>query len=465
MKTLYIQSKHNLTVIIFSLFFAWILSFPFEGQVVYSIADKYALNADTTVFTAISAHFLGLFSGGFIVKNSAAARKLMLWVSAICLVGSVVFFFPVPGIMRVLIGVLSYAAGLFVASWGFYFKSETPVGDRIKTAADVLIYSNILMILINAAAVYLNAYIGLALAVLTLMGTFLFVRKLRPEPPQVAAPQTQDSLKSIAKPLLFLCIFVVVITINSGLMYQVINPAFENIEALAGWYWAVPYIIALYIMRNLPRKADRPYILYVAIAMIGFAFLFFMILDRSATSYLVVDTLMLGACGIFDLFWWSILGEMLDLSCNPAKVFGIGLSANVLGVLIGGIVGNSIFSIEPYAVDPTIIALIVVFIVLMILPLLNKSLSNVLTDHVYLIKLSGMTEEEQVKELRDVFQKYKLTDRESEIAALLLKGYTYKMIAGELFISENTVKTHLKNAYAKLGVKNKTQLMNLVENR
>ena len=174
MKTLHAQNDHNLTVIIFSLFFAWILSFPFEGQVIYSIAAQYALDADTMVFAAISAHLIGLFSGGFIVKDSAAARKLMLWVSAICFVGSVAFFFPVSEIMPVLIGALSYAAGLFVSSWGFYFKSGTPVGSRIKTAADVLIYSNILMILINAAAVYLTLYTGIALAALTLVG-YLFV--------------------------------------------------------------------------------------------------------------------------------------------------------------------------------------------------------------------------------------------------------------------------------------------------
>jgi len=75
--------------------------------------------------------------------------------------------------------------------------------------------------------------------------------------------------------------------------------------------------------------------------MIGLSFIAFMILDRSALSYIVVNTLMLGACGVCDLFWWSILGEMLDLSANPAKIFGIGLSANVVvGVLIGGLIGK-----------------------------------------------------------------------------------------------------------------------------
>ena len=54
-----------------------------------------------------------------------------------------------------------------------------------------------------------------------------------------------------------LCLFVVVITINSGLMYQVLTPAFSHLEWLTSWYWAIPYIVALYIMKNLPRKTSR----------------------------------------------------------------------------------------------------------------------------------------------------------------------------------------------------------------
>ncbi len=104
--------------------------------------------------------------------------------------------------------------------------------------------------------------------------------------------------------------------------------------------------------------------LYVALAMIGFSFIAFVFLDRSAMSYLVVNTLMLGACGIYDLFWWSILGEMLDFCKNPATVFGIGLSANVLGVLIGGLIGNAISSAGTQAFNPTLLALAVVCVTL-----------------------------------------------------------------------------------------------------
>jgi LuxR family maltose regulon positive regulatory protein len=45
-----------------------------------------------------------------------------------------------------------------------------------------------------------------------------------------------------------------------------------------------------------------------------------------------------------------------------------------------------------------------------------------------------------------------LSERELEVLALLADGLTYQQIAQALFISLNTVKTHLKNVYSKLAV-------------
>jgi DNA-binding NarL/FixJ family response regulator len=47
---------------------------------------------------------------------------------------------------------------------------------------------------------------------------------------------------------------------------------------------------------------------------------------------------------------------------------------------------------------------------------------------------------------------FHLSKRETEILTLLVKGYTYKRIAAECFISMDTVRGHLKNTYTKLQV-------------
>jgi len=50
-----------------------------------------------------------------------------------------------------------------------------------------------------------------------------------------------------------------------------------------------------------------------------------------------------------------------------------------------------------------------------------------------------------------------LQTRELEVLKLAAKGMSNKEIAGELFISERTVQTHLVNIFRKLGVSSRTQ--------
>ena len=51
-----------------------------------------------------------------------------------------------------------------------------------------------------------------------------------------------------------------------------------------------------------------------------------------------------------------------------------------------------------------------------------------------------------------------LTEREKEILLLLIKGNSYKEIASALFISVETLNTHIKNIYRKLNVHSRSEL-------
>ncbi|MGI6374406.1 MAG: response regulator [Anaerolineae bacterium] len=50
-----------------------------------------------------------------------------------------------------------------------------------------------------------------------------------------------------------------------------------------------------------------------------------------------------------------------------------------------------------------------------------------------------------------------LTDRETQVLRLVAEGLTNQEIAGRLFISPTTVKTHVQNTLIKLGVSDRTQ--------
>ena len=50
-----------------------------------------------------------------------------------------------------------------------------------------------------------------------------------------------------------------------------------------------------------------------------------------------------------------------------------------------------------------------------------------------------------------------LSPREAEVLGLIIAGRTNREIADALFVSENTVKTHVNSLYSKLGVNRRTQ--------
>ena len=57
-----------------------------------------------------------------------------------------------------------------------------------------------------------------------------------------------------------------------------------------------------------------------------------------------------------------------------------------------------------------------------------------------------------------------ITARELEILGLIASGLSNREIAGRLFVSENTVKTHSSRLFDKLGAKRRTQAVQIGKN-
>ena len=462
------EKSRRLSVVVFALFFSWLLAFPFEGRVLYTITDYHGVLAHHLVFGAMAAHFAGLAACGFFVKNMRTAKRLILFSIAFCAAATGVFFLPPSFLWTAALFLAAFLVGACVAAWGFYFKSCTPKDERIKTMADGLIFSNLLMILLNMAAIHLSAQIALGFSIAFLAAAFLAALKLpkkRTEESAATIPATPAASGQVpvgnSGAFAFLCLFIVVITINSGLMYQVVSPAFARLEWLTSWYWAVPYIAALFVMRNLSGRFNRSYILYVAIAMLGISFILFIVLGRSWADYLLVNTLMLGACGVYDLFWWSILGDMLEYGKNPARIIGTGLAANVLGVLLGGLIGNALTVANGQTQSHTLLAFGVVCVTFILLPPLIKRLTRLLKGNIYLPAPAETPVREQTPMMNGLDLVEPFTARESEVMRLLMAGKSYKAIAAELYITEKTVGSHASKIYLKAGVTNRAELMNL----
>lgn len=453
------------SVFAFSLLFGYLLSFVFEGQVLYNVMRFFHVEAIPFVFSAIAAHLAGLLGSGFLFSPRIGAKKTMLAGIFTAAVATVSFLFALPPVIWTVSLIASaFACGIAVAAWGYYLKTCTPRSQRYKTTADVLIYSNIIMIIANGLATYVHPMVGLWMCLFVILSAAYYTKTLPDDCATSEIPAQNAGAVRIpmTKSIFVLVVFIIALTINSGLMYQVFIPAYSEIEWLTGWYWAIPYIVALYVMRFLLQKSNRPYFLYIGMAMIMLAFIAFMFTTHNASSYLLVNTLMLGACGIFDLFWWSIIGEMLEYSKSNVRMMGGGLAANVGGVLLGGILGHAISSGDISSSHVTVLALVVVCITTAILPLLNTCLVQLLKSNVYLYAFSSLPEETKSQIASSIPMLSPLSAREKEVLNLLLAAKTNKEIAQELSISEYTVKTHVKNIYAKHDVSSRAELITSV---
>lgn len=73
------------------------------------------------------------------------------------------------------------------------------------------------------------------------------------------------------------------------------------------------------------------------------------------------------------------------------------------------------------------------------------------------------SENEYARAVTLVAERYGLTPREEEVASYAVRGYTFSQIADTLFISADTVRSHSKSLYRKLGIHKKQELIQIVE--
>jgi ATP/maltotriose-dependent transcriptional regulator MalT len=111
--------------------------------------------------------------------------------------------------------------------------------------------------------------------------------------------------------------------------------------------------------------------------------------------------------------------------------------------------------------------LVIFFLILLVFFFVNKK--NKLTQNQLRLELQNYLM--QIRDMKSVisenqshiesnnpspnFEEFDLTEREKEVLQLIAEGYKNTEIADKLFVSENTVKSHIKNIYIKLDVKNR----------
>ncbi|WP_041690787.1 response regulator transcription factor [Eggerthella sp. YY7918] len=131
------------------------------------------------------------------------------------------------------------------------------------------------------------------------------------------------------------------------------------------------------------------------------------------------------------------------------------LLSEVIGIAVVSQVGLGSTSIS-------VIATIVLFFVFVLQGVLFYS-----KEQIEVVVRGKIASESEINSLRsEALQHYceSLSDRETEIIALILTGMNAKSIAQHLTISENTAKSHIQHIYTKLEIHSKQELLMLANN-
>ncbi|WP_158304030.1 response regulator transcription factor [Caldicellulosiruptor owensensis] len=166
------------------------------------------------------------------------------------------------------------------------------------------------------------------------------------------------------------------------------------------------------------------------------------------------------AFAFFDFYTMCTICLFSSRVKKPIKLIAQGYFFITLFIFIGEFLPNRLVSTIPFMASKSDTVAISAAILMFVASVLIKEISVDSKE-----KESNFIIESNVDrsmlDLESFAKYYKLTLREKEILSLILSGRNNPYIRDSLNISNNTLKTHLRNIYTKLDVKNRQEAITL----
>jgi DNA-binding CsgD family transcriptional regulator len=448
------------TIFSLAFFFGWLLSFPLYGPILDGLHPS-APNPESIGLTFTIMHAAGLAAGMFLKqRNWLFLMKIGVTVTFLT---SIAFIFVNPNLMRPLSGVLGFFAALVIIGWS-HLSSNALQSNRLRRMALIILTANLFLtgvsILVDrlpgpAVLWIVNIPLAIAAVVIFTINPPLLPKEWSENPiaPRKSFPQ---------KLLFYLCLAIFGLYLSGGFLYNGILPFYQNIS-LWNCFPELIYILTLLVIWKFGPPKNLIHLAYYSISLLGLGLIAFMSGKDHAAGYFLCTTLIFSALAFLDVFLWTILGTIAAVCRQPFKVFGLGLTVNLLALYTGGMMTHQ-FSARfgHYLFLMSMVALAAMDLVILIIPLLTKVYLDTIKK-----KLSApATATPGTRSgLKAVLPEMNLlTPKESEIIQYIIEGASNKEIAAQLHISENTLKVHIKNITRKFGVSGKYELLSFILN-
>lgn len=434
-------NKNYIFIILsYGFFLGWMLSFPYNGPIYEYISYWYNFSGEYYPLAYIGVPIVFLVFFGVIKSRETYPKRLTIYSLVVCFAGNLLLFFGVT-YWYIIFTFMGIASVLFVIGWSYFFTISVSYKDKIKVMGFTIVLGNLVLYLINIMVklgfeTYAMNSLLVVLSLSLLASNFLTFEK--------SYDYAFDTSKNIKKLIILIAAILFLINVNDGLSSKLIEPLFMEIEEHIIFYKRIPYIMAIIILVVFSDKLSHLSSFYIAIFLLGMSNVALMVLGINELGFYVNETMLQWGLGIGDLFIWTVVGHVGHLYGRPYKITSFALISLLTSVFLGRILGI-IFSSSPDGGLYTIaVSFTTVFVTILIIPNLFDTIDR---------------EVVKIKEENKFEKKVNtLTEREIEIYNLLIKGKKNHEIAEELYITDNTLKTHLRNIYKKLNVAGKKEL-------
>lgn len=368
-------------------------------------------------------------------------------------------------------GVAAIGGAITVSAWGEFFS-------KLSTREAALAYGG--SVITGTALFFLSLYLtvivafGLAALLPAISLALLLPEKGALRLSEEGGTSTVEVEKTIQRPLpIRLVIAVVVFYLVGGFFNKLLYVSSPYPSQESFWITNVAYggvaVLAALVLFHYPDM-DLRFLYRPALPLLGVGFLLFPTLH--ALAPLVPFALFQGGFALFDAYTWLLFAYLASCHEKPAAVFGYGLFLITGSILTGELAFTSLFSIATSA-DTTWISIAGAASMLAATLIFQDSpetfagwrLRANIVEVFELAAANATTEENGDPATNDALERFcpehSLTLREREIILLLIKGRNNPFIREQLNISNNTLKTHLRNLYRKLSVSNRQELLSL----
>lgn len=257
-----------------------------------------------------------------------------------------------------------------------------------------------------------------------------------------------DLLATLRLPIVGLLLFVFMMAINK-------NRVFDRIDSeYAGGIIAALLILPLFALRTEKPLASLLYRV-IAPAIGGLVVVLLAFPAGTALHGIAIQSVYVFLSALAILAFANILAIIHAGEFSPEFVTSAGLLAGGL-VSLAGIGWTRVYG-GPEDMEPIVLVLIALYCAFMMIYLGWESW----------VMVNQPVGERSAAAPNDAWieraQEAKLTKREIEVLGYLGRGHSIIYIAEKLFISESTVRTHVKHIYNKLGIHAREELFAFVD--